>query len=284
MEPLQLIKLNSSGPAVLKWQQFLLQQGFSEVGVADGVFGTNTNNATKSFQSQHGLTADGIVGNNTYAAAMQSGFNAVLAIADFIGIDVSHHDGTINWSDVKADPQNIQFAYLKATEGTGFKDQTFITNRAGAATNNIPIGAYHFYHPELSPVDQAHFFCSTINPLLQNDLPPALDFEPDTLNSIPAANVIADLHTFLNSVESLSRKQPVIYTNHNSWVNVLGNPADFVQYKLWIASYGNGNSLPHLFGGWVEWAIWQYTDSGHVDGIASHQADMNKYNSNAGLI
>jgi GH25 family lysozyme M1 (1,4-beta-N-acetylmuramidase) len=64
---------------------------------------------------------------------------------------------------------------------------------------------------------------------------------------------------------------------------VLGNPTSFTQYKLWVADYTN--PLPELFGGWSDWAIWQFTDNGLVTGINnSHSTDMNKYNADSGLI
>lgn len=282
MQPLQLIKLNSSGPAVTKWQQFLLKQGFNTVGNADGIFGTNTDTATKSFQTQQALTADGIVGNNTYAAAMKLGFNAVLVIADFLGIDVYHGDGTVHWSDVKNDTQNIQFAYLKATEGISFLDAEFALNRTNAAAVGIKTGAYHFYHPELSAATQANYFIKAITSIKPNELPPALDFEPSALNGISASQVETDIHVFLQTVESALGMQPIIYTNHNSWVNVLGNPTSCSNYKLWLAAYSQ--LLPTLFGGWNEWAIWQYTDSGSVNGVSNHSVDINKYNPASGLI
>ena len=284
MEPLQIIKLGSTGASVINWQNFLLNQGYQIIGTADGNFGPDTDTATKQFQTNAGLTADGIVGNKTYATAIQIGFNAVLEIADFLGIDVYHGDGIINWTNVKADKQNIKFAYLKATEGIGFSDQTFVSNRTNAGLAGIQIGAYHFYHPELSPVDQANFFCKAIGILASGDLPPAMDFEPVGLSGITAKQVIEDLHTFLDMVKSNLGVQPIIYTNHNSWVNVLGNPTEFNDYQLWLASFNGGVNLPALFGGWSEWAIWQYTDGGYVDGISNHTVDMNKYNVNSKLL
>ncbi len=60
---LPMLKVGSTGPAVVKWQQI--------VGVkADGIFGPQTQAATKAWQAQRGLVADGIVGPKTWAAAM----------------------------------------------------------------------------------------------------------------------------------------------------------------------------------------------------------------------
>ena len=56
------------------------------------------------------------------------------------GIDVSHHQGNINWSKVPS-----AFAYLKATEGEQFVDHAFKTNWKGAQSKGILVGAYHFF-------------------------------------------------------------------------------------------------------------------------------------------
>jgi len=118
--------------------------------------------------------------------------------------------------------------------------------------------------------------------LQPTDLPPALDFEPGSL-TVPLAQAVADVHTFLNTVQGSLGKAPIIYTNYNSWANVLNNPTDFSNYKLWIASY-SGGSAPNLFGGWTEWTIWQYTDSGSVNGVPNNTVDMNRYNAASGLV
>jgi hypothetical protein len=72
--PTPIIKLNSTGPDVKKWQEFLIGQGLL-TGAADGQFGQNTQAATIAFQTKSNLPADGVVGNNTYIAATATGFN-----------------------------------------------------------------------------------------------------------------------------------------------------------------------------------------------------------------
>jgi len=63
----RLLKTGVQGPDVLEWQTRLIGLGFSP-GTPDGIFGKNTDQATRAFQSSRGLTADGIVGPNTIAA------------------------------------------------------------------------------------------------------------------------------------------------------------------------------------------------------------------------
>ena len=64
------------------------------------------------------------------------------------GVDVSSYQGTIDWEVLSS--QNIQFAFIKATEGSGFVDPCFVDNLAGASETSLYIGAYHFFSFESS--------------------------------------------------------------------------------------------------------------------------------------
>jgi hypothetical protein len=73
---LQILRLDSKGALVEKWQNFLRGQGLYNC-EATGVFDVNTSQATKEFQRTHGLDADGDVGPFTYAKALKDGFDIV---------------------------------------------------------------------------------------------------------------------------------------------------------------------------------------------------------------
>ena len=92
------------------------------------------------------------------------------------GIDVSHHQGEIDWHKIKS--QNISFAYIKATEGGDFKDPQFKKNWDHALEAGLRVGAYHFFRPETDGVLQAENFISSV-PEYKNMLPPAIDVEID---------------------------------------------------------------------------------------------------------
>lgn len=77
MEPLKLIRITSQGDEVARWQFFLRGLGLYENEVTD-VFDEATKDATIAFQKKAGLQPDGIVGNKTYGAAMQLGFNGII--------------------------------------------------------------------------------------------------------------------------------------------------------------------------------------------------------------
>lgn len=73
---MKTLRNGSKGPDVKRWQFFLIGQGF-DAGVADGIFGGKTEEATKAFQAKQKLTADGVAGNRTIAKAMLLGFEII---------------------------------------------------------------------------------------------------------------------------------------------------------------------------------------------------------------
>ena len=75
------------------------------------------------------------------------------------GLDVSHWQGTINWTTVKN--QGAQFAYIKATEGTSYRDPKFSANYTNAYYAGLVRGAYHFAQPASSSgAAQADYFAA----------------------------------------------------------------------------------------------------------------------------
>src|SRR5207302_10211851 len=63
-----------------------------------------------------------------------------------LGIDVSNNNGSINWTSVHGD--GVDYAYAKATEGTGFTDSYFAGNMNNGKAAGLQMGAYEFCHPE----------------------------------------------------------------------------------------------------------------------------------------
>jgi len=204
--------------------------------------------------------------------------------ANLLGIDVYHGDGNINWSQVSSHSPSISFAYLKSSESTTSVDPLFKINRSAAAAVGITTGAYHFYHADVDPIKQAEFFCNQIGSVASYEIAPCCDFEISALPSGKTKHQSqADLLLFLQTIETTLGVKPIIYTNYNSWVYILGEP-NFASsgYRLWIADY---SSSPRLFGGWTEWSIWQYTGSGTVSGVPNAGGtDVNYYNWSSAII
>ena len=186
------------------------------------------------------------------------------------GIDVSHHQGTIDWQAVKAtETQNypIRFVFMKATEGGDYKDRRFAENFRQAGEVGLMRGAYHFYNPNSDPIRQADFFISQVK-LEKGDLAPVLDIERKPRSQ---AQLQADLVKFLNRLEQHYGVKPIIYTSYKYMTRYLNTP-EFDNYPLWIAHY-YVDTLSYE----GAWQFWQHTDYGTVPGI-DESVDLNVFN------
>ena len=81
--------------------------------------------------------------------------------------------------------------------------------------------------------------------------------------------------TWVNTVQSLTGRVPIIYTYPNFWKTAMANSNQFHRYPLWIADY-RGRAQPEVPGGWPAWTFWQYTDSGRIPGVVG-PVDLNFY-------
>jgi lysozyme len=143
-------------------------------------------------------------------------------VADIPGIDVSHHQQTIDWPAVAS--SGIQFGFIKATEGTHVVDPQFLHNWQGSANAGVLRGAYHFFHPELPALAQATTFIHTVGHLRPGDLPPALDLEvPASWTNIPVADRAPLALAWLETVESQLGVRPLIYLSPAFAIEILNN-------------------------------------------------------------
>ena len=182
------------------------------------------------------------------------------------GIDVSHHQVDIDWDTVAL--QNIDFAFIKATEGRDFKDNCFTHNWQELKRVNIKRGAYHFFHPNLSAEVQAKNFINTVD-MHFGDLPPVLDFE--VTNNVAKAEVLEQLQIWLNLIEEHYKIRPIIYTNQKLYFKYLLN--NFKEYPIWMARY---NTIEPTMLSQKEWSFWQYGNKGSVKGIKGF-VDLNVF-------
>jgi lysozyme len=172
------------------------------------------------------------------------------------GIDLSHHNGNIDWPVLAA--ENLDFIYLKATEGGDWKDPRFQANWQAASAEGYRVGAYHFYRLCRGGAVQADNFIRSVE-VRAGTLPPAVDLEYSH-NCTPAQNPAetrAELRLFLDRLEAEYGAVPVLYTTpdfHADWLS-----AGFERYPLWIRSLGGAPELPAR--------IWQYSMRGKAKGI-----------------
>lgn len=177
------------------------------------------------------------------------------------GIDVSSYQGIIDWNKVFAD--GITFAFIKATEGTGWDDPNFITNFSQAKKAGVKRGAYHFGHPNNDPIAEASHFISRLNGDY-GDLPLTLDIE--VTNGKTPAEITAWTVKFLDYVHSQTN-HPVQYYTYTRFLQLNLNLDSLSEYPLWIANYA-------ATAGVDGYSIWQYSDAGVVNGI-NGKVDMN---------
>ena len=188
------------------------------------------------------------------------------------GVDVSHYDGTIDWAKVQG--AGIAFAFMKATESTGFVDPTFAANFKNARANGVIAGAYHFFRPAADATAQADFFVQTAGVPAAGDLPLTIDLE--ATDSLAGATVASSALTFLARVEAKSGRKPIVYTSA-SFLTSIGNPTGFGAYTLWVANWQV--SCPKLpTPAWSDWKFWQDTATGVISGIPATAVDTDQFN------
>jgi lysozyme len=137
-------------------------------------------------------------------------YRPTLRPGETYGVDVSNHQGPIDWAKVARD--DVSFAYIKATEGRDFVDRSFEANWAGAAAAGIPRGAYHFFTLCAPGAAQAANFLRVV-PTAPDALPPAVDLEYAGCERRPSAEEFSrELRTFISTVEQRTGRRVLIYS------------------------------------------------------------------------
>jgi lysozyme len=186
------------------------------------------------------------------------------------GIDVSKHQGTIKWTDVKEMKDKdlrIGFAFIKATEGLGNVDKQFRRNWVKAKEAGMIRGAYHFFLATKSGKAQALNFINTVQ-LQPGDLPPVLDIEQ--LYRVKPPQMRKEVKAFLDMVEDAYGVKPILYSYVDFYAQYLG--AEFDSYPLWVAHYDQPEK-PRIT---RDWLFWQHNETGFVNGIRS-RVDFNVF-------
>ena len=192
-----------------------------------------------------------------------------------IGVDVSSYQANINMNKLKE--QNIEFIYIKATEGSKTQDNRFSTNWENAKNAQLLSGAYHFFSYDSEGKTQAENFINTVGDDMEGRLIPAVDVEyyGDKEQNPPAKeDVKRELKVFLELVENKYGVKPIIYTRADIYDNYL--KGNFDDYKKWISSFYTPLSWNYK----DDWFIWQYLNRGKLDGYTGGEKyiDLNVLN------
>jgi lysozyme len=193
------------------------------------------------------------------------------------GIDVSNHQGTIDWNLVAY--SGVQFAFIKASEGGTYQDPFYGTNISGARKVGISAAPYHFFRPKGSVSLQLKNFLHVVESSDIGNLPPVLDLEvPNDWGHFKIHERVEMVIEFLQGLEDSLNRRPIIYMSASFSEDVLGEAKVLKDYPLWVAHHTPA-AEPWIPKPWTAWSYWQHSDKGTVNGI-NGPVDMDWFHGN----
>lgn len=170
-----------------------------------------------------------------------------------MGIDVSKYQGTIDWPKVATD-NNLEYVYVKATEGATITDERFETNVREARKVGLPVGCYMVYSRHTNAQSQFDNFQQTVKGCGMT-LVPVIDIEPEPNFPLNIKRVDMLLQLF----EEYYGVKPIIYTTMEAYKKYF-NLERYASYHVFIACYDL--KFPA-----TRYTLWQYTSREKVEGI-----------------
>lgn len=192
------------------------------------------------------------------------------------GIDVSSHQGQIDWEKV-AD-SGVQFAivrlgYRSYGDGTLHTDQRAKENLEGARAAGLKVGAY-FFSQALNEAEAETEAALALGILgdFELDLPLAYDWEYVSEEARTAdlepEQLVKCVRAFCETVEN-GGEEPMVYFNQDL-ANTRLDLSEIEEYPFWLAQYAESLDFPQAV------AFWQHSDQGKIDGIEEN-VDLNWY-------
>jgi len=197
------------------------------------------------------------------------------------GVDVSAWQGEIDWQRLAAN--DIDFAFIKATEGSTFRDPRFAANWKEAHRTRLAIGAYHFFSFDSPGITQAENFIATV-PAVAGMLPPVVDVEfygghqgRFERGELTADAVREQLKTLLDALEAHYGLLPILYVVDDTYDAFIVGAFD--DHPLWIRALLRSPRLP----AGRRWTFWQFFNRGIMPGYTGRETfiDLNVFNGNA---
>jgi len=207
-------------------------------------------------------TTDGRV--STYAKITRAG--KLVPMSGVLGIDVSSYQGVVDWKSFTKVKRS--FAYVKATEGTSYRNPYYSSQFGGAKAAGMYAGAYHFANPGgKSGKAQATYFVKHGGAWKKDGktLPGVLDIEYNpygggTCYGLSKKKMVAWITDFLTTYKKLTARDAVIYTTADWWTKCTGNTTRFRHTNpLWAARWTPKTGAGKLPGGWPYYTFWQYS-------------------------
>lgn len=201
------------------------------------------------------------------------------------GIDVSYHNGTLDWSTIKA--AGVDFAILRAayrgygTEGTLVRDAKFAEYMQGAMSQGIPVGAYIYSQAitTAEAVQEANYILNIVRGY-SLDLPIVFDYEfagvktgrldsawsSGKLNKSKMTDIAL---AFCDTIKNAGY-DAMVYANKTFLSKNLDHEViENAGYDVWLAHYTTNTNYTG------DYKIWQYTSSGKIPGIEGKRFDCN---------
>jgi lysozyme len=298
------LKQGSGGPGqnipVRKLQKLLRGHGDKLVSV-DGEFGWQTRKAVERFQRAERIKVTGVINRRTWRRLRQPVSKPVKTTPKAVppapakpapkapevkdpkprkpknrpawGIDISSNNGAVDFAAVRK--AGADFACVKATEGQDYIDADFDREkmREVGAAGLVPC-VYHYLRPrgDRRGAREAAWFTQVIGQAGYGKgfLPPVLDVEETTLSPAATCRYVG---SFLRLVRRNLGVKAIVYTFPSFAATNFTGCSWLGDYRLWIAHIGV--SEPSVPAPWGTYAMWQYTWTGRVAGVAN-DVDVNK--------
>ncbi|HIT93783.1 MAG TPA: hypothetical protein IAC43_01205 [Candidatus Faecivivens stercoripullorum] len=194
-----------------------------------------------------------------------------------LGVDVSYHQGEIDWEAVAAD--GIQFAMIRCGyrgygNGDLVTDSCYQGNMQRALDNGLDVGVYFFSQAitEEEAVEEAEYVLSLLEGYTV-EMPVVFDMEilqdDARANNLTSAERAQISKAFCDTIRAAGYT-PMIYGNTAYYMSKVDFASLAGEYGIWLAQYYDEPFFPYQFN------MWQYTNNGTVDGIAG-TVDINLY-------
>lgn len=186
------------------------------------------------------------------------------------GVDVSSYQGDVDWTELRR--QGVEFAFIKASEGSGTVDPCFAENWTNAQAAGVMRGAYHFFSYDSPGETQADNFIAQV-PLTTGALPPVVDIEfyGDKAQNPPEREEVRKLLVpLLERLETYYGQKPILYVTYRTYRLYI--QGEYEDYPLWV-------TRPLLAPMDKNWTFWQYSHSAHLSGYRGKEKriDLNVF-------
>lgn len=198
----------------------------------------------------------------------ENNYLTCLAGKSIVGIDVSYHQGDIDWEQVRS--SGVEFVMMRVgyrgygESGKLVEDTNFPANIQGALDAGLKVGVYFFSQAlNLEEVEEeADFLLERIEGY-EIAMPVVYDWEyvsDEARTANMDARTLTDCSRHFCELIREAGYQPMVYFNRNQAAYLL-HLEELTDYPFWLAAYTDRMGFPYKVD------MWQYTDNGRVPGI-----------------